>query len=81
MKDPQGIPWRELARCRGMDPNLFHPGRGDRRGVARAKAICFRCPVTAECLALADSTEEVLVGVYGGMTAAERKLRRRGLTA
>ncbi|MFC4950728.1 WhiB family transcriptional regulator [Pseudonocardia sp. GCM10023141] len=45
--------------------------------IAEAKAVCARCPVTAECLgwALASGQDS---GVWGGLTDAERRdLRAR----
>ena len=49
----------ELAACRGMDTNMFMPletggkiTEAVREHNARAKAICSRCPITAECRAL-----------------------------
>ena len=31
--------WRNLARCRGVDPEIFHPVNDD-DGADEAKAIC-----------------------------------------
>ncbi|MGE3796020.1 MAG: WhiB family transcriptional regulator, partial [Dehalococcoidia bacterium] len=49
--------WRELATCREVDPELFHPeverGRAYEEQVASAKRVCAVCPVQAECLAFA----------------------------
>lgn len=62
--------WREHAKCRGMDPDLFFPGMGDRRGTHRALAVCAACPVRDECL------EEGLherYGVWGGMAPRQRR--------
>ena len=67
--------WTHLAACRSGDPDdLFVQGAAQHR----AKAVCFGCPVRAECLADAlDSRMEF--GVWGGMTERERRalLRRR----
>ncbi|WP_410648837.1 WhiB family transcriptional regulator [Amycolatopsis sp. cmx-4-54] len=62
------------AACRGEDPELFFPvtetGPGARQ-VARAKAVCARCPVISTCLAYA--LENGLAhGVFGGLTGSER---------
>ena len=59
-----------LAECRGMDPELFLPQRGDATPPA-AIAACARCPVRAECLACAIDHKEV--GYWGG--TSERKRR------
>ncbi|TNC24637.1 WhiB family transcriptional regulator [Amycolatopsis alkalitolerans] len=72
--------WQERAACRDEDPELFFPvsemGPGARQ-VARAKAVCARCPVRAECLEYALDTG-LDHGIFGGMTDTERrKLVRR----
>jgi WhiB family redox-sensing transcriptional regulator len=80
-----GDAWLERAACRGTDPNLFHPrykyGEAhptpeDERREAEAKALCWKCPVSGECLALGMSQPES-PGIYGGLTAREREKRRR----
>jgi WhiB family redox-sensing transcriptional regulator len=58
-----------------MDPDLFFPERGDVLGVARAKAICAACPVTAECLQFALETKEKR-GIWGGLSGRERRAIR-----
>ena len=72
--------WRDQARCRGVDPDIFHPSDED-DGV-EAKAICAQCPVREPCLEYALSTREK-DGVWGGLTARERRrvLRQRRKTA
>jgi WhiB family redox-sensing transcriptional regulator len=60
--------WRDHAACRGMDTNLWFPeGRGQ---AVEAKAVCARCPVAGECRR--DAEVHDAVGVWGGMTRAER---------
>src|SRR5690348_12472830 len=67
--------WTARAACRDSDPDaLFVQGAAQNR----AKAVCFGCPVRAECLAAAlDNGVEF--GVWGGLTERERRalLRRR----
>ena len=74
------ISWRALARCRGVDPEIFHPAPED-EGEA-AKAICGLCPVREPCLdeALLHREKD---GVWGGLTARERRrlLRQRRKSA
>lgn len=48
-REPLG-PWAALAECRGLDPQLFFPTRGDMESMREAKAVCAACPVRAECL-------------------------------
>jgi len=64
--------WRDQARCRGMDPQVFHPAEEDEAGADAAKAICERCPVREPCMEFAISTREK-EGVWGGLTARERR--------
>ena len=50
-RDPlEPLSWRELAACRGLNPAVFFPERGDTRGVEYAKSICAGCDVQVECL-------------------------------
>jgi WhiB family redox-sensing transcriptional regulator len=72
--------WRELARCRGVNPEIFHPTLDDEAG--EAKAICELCSVRQPCLEFALVTREK-DGVWGGLTARERRrlVRQRRRTA
>ena len=67
--------WRESAACRGLDPELFHPDRGE--DVRPALAVCATCSVTEPCReqALADFE----VGVWGATTERQRRIIRRGI--
>lgn len=71
--------WRHHAACRDEDPELFFPlseiGPGARQ-VDRAKAICARCPVRAQCLeyAIDNGLDH---GIFGGTTETERRTLRR----
>jgi hypothetical protein len=63
--------WVRGATCRDEDPELwFSPDPAD---VAKAQAICTRCPVRPECSAAAEANAE-LHGVWGG-TDRERTVR------
>jgi len=72
--------WRELARCRGVDPLVFHPVNED--DADEAKSICELCPVQDACLEYAIAAREK-DGVWGGLTARERRrvIRRRRRSA
>lgn len=59
------------ALCRTVHPDVFFPETDDIQAEAVAKAVCARCPVRAACLALALTRSEP-VGIYGGLTPAER---------
>lgn len=67
--------WTSRAACAGMDVNVFYLDRGG--PLHRALAICRGCPVTSECLefGLAHSKG---YGVFGGLTATQRRTLQRG---
>lgn len=69
-------PWMDDGICAQTDPDAFFLERG---GNPRpAKAICARCPVTAECLQYAIDHDEQF-GIWGGKSERERRgLRERG---
>lgn len=61
-----------VAKCQGIDPEVFYPDLKDVSGIKAAKLICSQCFVQTECLTFAlDIREEN--GVWGGMTAEERR--------
>lgn len=71
--------WRDKARCRGMDPELFFPVGASGPALEqseRAKAICTRCPVSNQCLEWALETNQH-DGIWGGKTEDERRTLRR----
>lgn len=87
--------WMVDAACRGEDPAVFYPktsseadlARGNhtpsaeyQAAVERAKAICRRCDVQAECLAYCLHTDE-RHGIWGGRDQAQigyiRRQRRK----
>jgi len=76
------LSWRQQARCRGVDPEVFYPVSEDDEDAAEAKSICALCPVREACLEFALTTREKN-GVWGGLTERERRrvLRRRRKTA
>jgi WhiB family redox-sensing transcriptional regulator len=72
--------WRNLARCRGVNPEIFHPVNEDDGD--EAKAICELCPVREPCLEYAINAREK-DGIWGGATARERRrmIRQRRKSA
>ncbi|MFF3306193.1 WhiB family transcriptional regulator [Streptomyces sp. NPDC002952] len=71
--------WRDAAACRSEDPELFFPIGEDglsRQQIEQARAVCHRCPVLTDCgsWALRNGERD---GVWGAMTADERRRRRR----
>lgn len=77
----QAEPWAR-ARCRdGQSPMLKLFFSEQLEDIARAKALCTRCPVAAACLDGAVERHEP-AGVWGGQLFADGKVlalkRRRG---
>ena len=67
--------WTLLAKCRGMEDQLFPDGAAQKR----ARTVCRGCPVRNECLAEALDNR-IEWGVWGGMTERERRLLLRQRT-
>ena len=66
--------WEERAACRSADPTIFFNTRPAH--ISSAKQICSRCCVQGECLARAlraESLDPRRYGVFGGLTALERR--------
>lgn len=72
--EPWPEQWTERASCRGVDPGLFFPARGE--SLAAARAVCAGCPVRRECLEHALAQPEKF-GVWGGTSERERRVLRR----
>ena len=53
--------WRELAACRGLEPNLFFPSRGE--VLTDVRAVCAACPVQEPCRDFAIESERERRGV------------------
>lgn len=67
----------EIPACRGHDTELFFPvsarkGGTPNRQIAKAKAICDRCPLKAACRDWAQRQDRYLAGVWGGTTQNDR---------
>jgi len=79
MSDPEHEGWEAQGACKHSDPDLFFPvaSRGPAlRQLARAKQVCERCPVRAQCLEYALQSGQSF-GVWGGASEEERRLIRR----
>lgn len=70
--------WRRDAACRGRASWMFFPARGDHRTLAAAKKVCGACLVRDECLAANIGERD---GVYGGLSARERRTMREGIAS
>lgn len=66
--------WRDRANCRGVDPVLFFPERGE--STRDAKAVCQGCTVWWPCLVEALAGGEMF-GIWGGLSERERRRLRR----
>jgi WhiB family redox-sensing transcriptional regulator len=69
--------WMDEGNCRGMDPEIFHPHKEDKRGLARAVAICHNCPVREPCLEHALDEGTRVRGIWAGTSDKERGYMRR----
>jgi WhiB family transcriptional regulator, redox-sensing transcriptional regulator len=71
--------WWYEAACQYADPELFFPVSSTGRGgeEARAKVVCGRCPVRAECLDYAMTAGTSLQGIWGGTSDTDRTRLRR----
>ncbi|MEU2875029.1 WhiB family transcriptional regulator [Streptomyces sp. NPDC007070] len=75
--------WQPRGACHGMDVEdadaTFFPLPRDHEAIADAKELCALCPVRRDCLnyALENDLRE---GVWGGLTAAERRPWHDGLS-
>lgn len=65
--------WLDDALCKKDPPDDWFSD--DRGAVARARAVCYRCPVREQCLEYALDTETGY-GMYGGCTPTERRALR-----
>jgi len=64
--------WAEHGACAGKSELFFEDNRPS--VVRKAKLICRDCTVQRECLDYAMDNNEF--GLWGGMTANERRVRR-----
>ena len=68
--------WRTLAACRGLDPDLFFPERGDSFTARNAQAVCAACPVAEQCLEFAIEVGET-EGIWGGLSGRQLRQERQ----
>jgi WhiB family transcriptional regulator, redox-sensing transcriptional regulator len=69
--------WKDDAACRGVEGDLFFPGENNHYN-PKAFAICKTCPVRERCLMFAINNE-IIYGIWGGMTPPERQRYKRSL--
>lgn len=75
-RDESGLPrnWADGANCKGLDAEIFHPGRGE--PTKHAKAVCVGCVAVEACLHYALSNN-IKFGVWGGKSERERRAIRK----
>ncbi len=63
--DPDCVDWWQLAKCRGMDTNIFYDKAEENPIIYdNAKQLCMACPVRRSCLA--EGTKYKGFGIWGG---------------
>jgi WhiB family transcriptional regulator, redox-sensing transcriptional regulator len=72
--------WMSKGKCFvSSTPDDWHAERDDNReAYARAKTVCYSCPVRAACLEFAQAAREP-DGIWGGMDPDERFEARKRL--
>jgi Transcription factor WhiB len=66
--------WQKRAACRGMDPDIFFPRRGE--SLEPAKAVCSRCPVFRQCKTHAiEYDEDYGVWARQGREGREKQMK------
>lgn len=77
MRKRRTVRWRNYARCRGADVNLFHAEEKHWAIYSQTKAeYCSLCSVQVECLLYALEND-IPEGIWGGLTPGDRKLLKR----
>lgn len=70
---------KPLPLCRSFDPELWFPvndyGPPSKIDTAKATQICYECPLREPCLDYA-MVRSIDYGVWGGLTAPERRRSR-----
>jgi WhiB family redox-sensing transcriptional regulator len=61
----------DTGACRDSDLDLFHPASHNHEAIDAARAICGRCPIRLDCLALALTNPDA-PGIWGGLTHEQR---------
>lgn len=67
--------WMEKAACRGCDPNLFFPQKGQHDLIREGRKICEHCVVRVECETYAVD-HYIILGTWGGLSPKQRRRQR-----
>lgn len=70
------LQWQDFGNCRGVDPDLFFPRRGEMVEINRALEVCGGCEVKVECLEFALTNNEKF-GIWGGVSERGRRQIKR----
>ena len=70
--------WMQHAACRGMNPDIFYPERGDMHSYRLATQTCQTCTVQHDCATYGLQLDEqhLTPGIFGGMSQRERRKLR-----
>jgi len=77
--------WRDLAACKGTDPNLWFAKQAGANYRSprfdRARNMCAECPVLTNChqWVLGLAWEQDVAGIIAGMDPGQRTYHRRQL--
>ena len=64
--DPDCVDWWQLAKCRGMDTNIFYDKAEENSIIyENVKQMCESCPVKKSCLA--EGIKFKGHGIWGGV--------------
>lgn len=78
--EDDAVDWRQRGRCSRLPidelEGSFWAFDSDEAGLAAAKSVCVECQVATQCLSWALETGQDF-GVWGGMTAEERRKLRQ----
>jgi len=67
--------WMEQAACRGMNPAIFVPERGDMDSFYLAIRTCNTCEVIEQCrnYGIELDRNELTPGIFGGLSQRQRR--------
>ena len=70
-------PWMTQALCREVDPEIHFPAKGAKDVARKARAVCGWCHVMQQCRDYALADPSITDGIWGGLSAEDRRRWRR----
>lgn len=73
LTEPGGT-WQDSALCAQSDPEAWFPEKGG--STKEAKAICWRCPVLAQCrefILRPENDDVARFGIWAGLSERDRR--------